>query len=64
MNSSPRIRYRALEDATPEAERAALADIYFMVLNDPENKAAGEDGGDDARKEIENGRDAKDILPE
>lgn len=54
-----RITYRARPDATPEAECAALADIYSMLLNDPENK----DGGDD-QKEIEHEQDAKEIARE
>jgi hypothetical protein len=33
-----RIRYVPRRDATPEAERSALADIYRILLEDPQEQ--------------------------
>jgi hypothetical protein len=70
-----RITYRPREDATPEAEKAALATVYRLVLDqharetvatpsssDEKRKAVPADGPDDA-KEIKNARAIKKIIP-
>jgi hypothetical protein len=49
MSDAPRIIYTSRPDATPEAERAALAEIYKFVL--AKKKAARPGGHDDVRKD-------------
>ena len=50
MTQTPRIVYRANEDATREVEISALASVYAFVLSCKE-KAGGSDAGEnDARK--------------
>jgi hypothetical protein len=53
MTQTPRIVYRARDDATPEAEIATLAAVYSFVLRSSQakKKAGGSDAGEsDTRK--------------
>jgi hypothetical protein len=48
---SPRISYRARDDATPEGELNALASVYRFALDSSERKkAASPDRPDDAKE--------------
>ena len=40
MTQTPRIVYRARDDATPEAEISTLANIYRLVLDSANKNAA------------------------
>ena len=51
MTQTPRIVYRARDDATPEAELSTLANVYEYVLDSANKNAAGvtSTNGDDAK---------------
>ena len=52
MTQTPRIAYRARDDATPEAEVSALAAVYRLVIDRAMQNAASvrSTNGDDAKE--------------
>jgi hypothetical protein len=52
MTQTPRIVYRARDDATPEAEISTLANIYRLVLDSANKNPADvtSTNGDDAER--------------
>ncbi len=61
MSGAPRITYYPGEDATPQAETAALASVYKFVLDSAKQKAAAHalDNGLDDAEESKNDRTAE-----
>jgi hypothetical protein len=62
MIQTPRITYRARDDATPESEVSVLAAVYKIIL--AKKEAAPESRPDDTRERSQNDSSARTIIPE
>jgi hypothetical protein len=63
MGEAPRIVYVGREDATPDAERSALAAAYsYLLKSKDKKKAAPASRPDDAERRSSDG--ARNIIPE
>jgi hypothetical protein len=62
--SSPRITYTSRPDATPQAERSALANVYAFILDSANKRGRLSDksGPDDAMKGQKHDRAHSSIL--
>jgi hypothetical protein len=66
MTQTPRIVYRARDDATAQAEIAVLASIYKLVLDSANRNAVSvtSTNGGDAKERSEDDSSARTIIPD